>query len=105
MCSSPEKIFAGGLLSEKNGNKLVKAGVKLYAVYGGTEFGAHTAILDEDDSNGLDAPVKTSADWAWMQFPDTLKPRWVPQGDDTYELEYLVSARFLWASSVLKLLL
>lgn len=68
----------------------MKAGVRLYAVYGGTEFGAHTLILDEDDSNGPDSSVKTSNDWAWMRFPDTVKLRWVPQGDDTYELEFLV---------------
>lgn len=79
--------------------------MKLYAVYGGTEFGAHTAILDEDDSNGLDAPVKTSADWAWMQFPDTLKPRWMPQGDETYELEYLVGVLYPEAPCVLMMLL
>lgn len=69
---------------------MVNAGVKLHAVYGGTEFGAHTLILDDDDSQGADSPVKTSKDWAWMRFPDTVKLRWIPQGDDTYELEFLV---------------
>ncbi|KAI0079020.1 acetyl-CoA synthetase-like protein, partial [Panus rudis PR-1116 ss-1] len=83
-------MFAGGPLSEGNGGKLTKAGVKLFPVYGGTEFGATTRMLDTDDSHGLDAPdVKTSADWAWMQFIDLCKTRWIPQGDGTFELQFL----------------
>ncbi|KAF7794887.1 hypothetical protein EIP86_006030 [Pleurotus ostreatoroseus] len=81
--------FSGGPLSDKNGDKLVAAGVQLFAVYGATEFGAWTDVWDADDSQGVNAPVKTSADWAWFSFCDRVNPRWVPQGDGTYELQLL----------------
>ena len=84
------KTFAGGPLSARNGNKLVAAGVKLHAVYGTTEFGAPVNVLDADDSQGPDANVKTSADWAWMSFSDRIRCRWVPEGDGSYELQLLV---------------
>lgn len=67
------------------------AGVKLFSVYGGTEYGAMTRILNADDSQGQDASVKTSQDWAWLTFAEErLKIRWDPQGDGTYELQFLV---------------
>ncbi|CAL1703617.1 unnamed protein product [Somion occarium] len=81
--------YAGGPLSTATGDKLVAAGVKLTSVYGGTEFGALTLMFDTDDSQGPEAPVKTSADWAWMQFSDQVKCRWIDQGDGTYELQFL----------------
>ncbi|GJE99007.1 acetyl-CoA synthetase-like protein [Phanerochaete sordida] len=82
--------FAGGPLSDKNGDKLVEAGVNLCSVYGGTEYGVYTRMFDADTSLGPDAPVKTRWDWAWVQFPDDrLKIRWDPQGDGSYELQFL----------------
>ena len=84
------QIFAGGPLSETGGNRLVKAGVPIYACYGGTEYGAHTVVFDADDSQGPDAPVKTSMDWQWMAFPNYVRVRWVPQGDGNYECQFLV---------------
>ncbi|CAL1703601.1 unnamed protein product [Somion occarium] len=81
--------FAGGPLSDAGGAKLQAAGCKLFSVYGATEFGAPTGIFDTDDSQGLDAPVKTSADYAWFQFPDYVNMRWIDQGDGTYELQFL----------------
>lgn len=78
-------------MSETNGTKLAKAGVRLYSTYGGTEFGVHTSVPPVDDSQGPDAPWRTSADWAWLSFPEErLRLRWDPQGDGTYELQYLV---------------
>jgi hypothetical protein len=62
-------------------------------VYGATECGVHTLVLSEDDSLGPDAPVKTSADWAWLAFSDKVNCWWVPQGDGTYELQFLVRIR------------
>lgn len=85
------QAFAGGPLSEKNGGQLTAAGVKLFSVYGGTEYGVYTGVFDTDDSQGPDAPVKTSQDWAWMTFPqDRVICRWDPQGDGTYELQFIV---------------
>ena len=63
----------------------------LYPWYGGTEFGPHTKIFDIDEAS--DAPTaKTRADWEWMAFTERVQPRWDPQGDGTYELQYVVSA-------------
>ena len=64
-------------------------------MYGATEIGAYTDVFDADDSHGPDAPVKTSADWAWFSFCSRVKPRWIPQGDGTYELQLLVSVSSL----------
>ncbi|THH28493.1 hypothetical protein EUX98_g5705 [Antrodiella citrinella] len=82
-------IFAGGPVSDVNGVKLTAAGVKLFACYGVTESGVPTGLFDTDDSQGPDADVKTSADWAWMTFSDRVDIRWDPQGDGTFELQYL----------------
>ncbi|KAI0081390.1 acetyl-CoA synthetase-like protein [Panus rudis PR-1116 ss-1] len=81
--------FAGGPLSEVNGKKYIDAGVQLVSVYGGTEFGATTTLLNVDPSKESDPNAKTRADWAWFQFADYVKLRWVDQGDGTYELHYL----------------
>ncbi|CAL1703594.1 unnamed protein product [Somion occarium] len=81
--------YAGGPLSEVNGKKLAAAGVRLVSIYGGTEFGAPTGLFDMDDSQGLDADVKTTADWAWFSFGDIVNCRWIDQGDGTYELHFL----------------
>lgn len=48
-------------------------------------------FFDLNDSQGSDAPWRTSADWEWMQFAGYIKPRWAHQGDRTYELHCLVS--------------
>ncbi|KAK7693158.1 hypothetical protein QCA50_002724 [Cerrena zonata] len=81
--------YAGGPLSVRTGDQLVAAGVHLASSFGGTEFGAPTAIMDIDYSLPPDAPVRTRNDWAWVQFIDKVKIRWIDQGDGTYELQFL----------------
>ncbi len=76
------QAFAGGPLSETIGDKLVHAGVRLYSCYALTEVGSPTLILDEHES----------ADWAWHRINENWTHRWVPQGDSSYELQFLVSA-------------
>lgn len=83
--------FAGGPLSDANGDRLAEAGVKLFSIYGGTEFGGPSQVFDTDDSQGPDGDCKTSRDWAWMKFSETMNPRMISQGDGTYELHLLVS--------------
>ncbi|KAH8102928.1 hypothetical protein BXZ70DRAFT_927267 [Cristinia sonorae] len=85
--------FAGGPLSDANGAKLAAAGVRLFSVYGGTEFGSPSRVFDVDDSQGLDSKRKTSQDWAWMQFSAGANPVFVPQGDGTYELHLMSGPR------------
>ncbi|KAI0802060.1 hypothetical protein BC629DRAFT_1496418 [Irpex lacteus] len=81
--------FAGGPVSSKSGAKLVQVGVPLYSIYGVSECGAHSKNFDVDDSQGLNGPGKTSADWEWFQFSDSVNPRFIAQGDGKYELHYL----------------
>lgn len=64
------------------GDLLVDAGVKLNVTYGGTEFGINTTFLP--------SPDKDPKDWEYMQLNDQMNPRWVPQGDGTFELQLLV---------------
>ena len=79
-------------MSDRNGDKLAKAGVNLFCVYGGTECGVHTRVLDTEDSPGaLRSFGKTRDDWAWFALnEDRVRPRYDPQGDGSYELQYLV---------------
>lgn len=83
-------MFAGGPLAPVIGQKLVSAGAQLFPMYGGTEYGAHVRVFDIDRAAPADAPVKTAADWEWMTFSDRVDIRWVPQGDGTFELQFLV---------------
>lgn len=43
-----------------------------------------------DESLPPDTLVKTKWDWEWMAFKDSMKLRWIPQGDGTFELHLLV---------------
>ncbi|KAG6878149.1 hypothetical protein C0993_011567 [Termitomyces sp. T159_Od127] len=74
-------VYGGGPLAPKMGDLLVEAGVKLNATYGGTEFGFTATFLPHAD--------KDPKDWEYMKFNDQMKPRWVAQGDGTFELQLL----------------
>ncbi|KAF8971819.1 acetyl-CoA synthetase-like protein [Flammula alnicola] len=74
--------FGGGALSPQIGSLLWKSGVKLRCMYGGTEFGAF----------GSSSPRKgDEEDWEYMEFNEKCNIRWMPQGDGTYELQFLTS--------------
>lgn len=81
-------------MSRANGEKLVAAGVPVCNVYGGTEYGAHTTVFDVDYTQEQDPKAETDAktkeDWEYLAFSDYVKTRWAPQGDGTYELQFLV---------------
>lgn len=89
------QAFAGGPLASKTGASLIAAGVPLYPWYGATEFGSPTLVftLVTDPHAGPNA--KTLEDWEWLEFGDYVNTRWEPQGDGTYELQYLVRHRHL----------
>ncbi|EKM50779.1 uncharacterized protein PHACADRAFT_213657 [Phanerochaete carnosa HHB-10118-sp] len=84
--------FGGGPLSSKVGGELIAEGVNLYPCYGGTEFGPHTKVFDMDESSNPASGAKTKADWEWMSFSDRVTCRWVPEGNNTFELQYLTCA-------------
>ncbi|KAH0581547.1 hypothetical protein H2248_011256 [Termitomyces sp. 'cryptogamus'] len=73
--------YAGGPLPSKVGNHLGAAGVRLNPIYGGTEFGVVSHLLPLKD-----CPM----DWEYLRFYNHTKPRWIPQGDGTFELQLLV---------------
>ena len=77
-------------MNTKTGDQLVATGVQLTSSFGGTEFGAASAVMDIDYSLPAEAPERTYADWAWMRFSDQVNPRWIDQGDGTFELQFLV---------------
>ncbi|KAF9070460.1 hypothetical protein BDP27DRAFT_612166 [Rhodocollybia butyracea] len=74
-------VTAGGPIAQSTGDYLVSCGVPLRNIYGGTEFGACSNWSMEDDDK---------EDWAWHQFDPRTTKRWVPQGDGTFELQFLV---------------
>ncbi|KAK2461112.1 hypothetical protein APHAL10511_006891 [Amanita phalloides] len=76
-------VFGGGPLPVKVGDKLWAAGVRLASGYGGTEFGILVGVGHKQDFG--------EGGWTWMRFADEPKLRWVPQGDDTYELQVLTT--------------
>ncbi|KZT05750.1 putative aminoadipate reductase [Laetiporus sulphureus 93-53] len=91
LASLPAVCFSGGPLADATGATLVSAGVNLYPIYGGTEFGAPVRIFDFDDDPNNTCAVKSKAriDWKYMQIVKECNPRWVPQGNGTYELQFL----------------
>ena len=85
--------------------------MKLYAFYGATEFGAPSLLVHAGERipwypetsdgvaahsdatkepNGVELDVKAPEDWSWITLAPQVKPRWVPQGDGSYELQILV---------------
>lgn len=69
-------------MAPKLGNILSKAGVTLRPLYGGTEFGINTRFTP--------IALNDTDDWEYMQFHDHMNIRWIPQGDGSYECQFLV---------------
>jgi hypothetical protein len=75
------------------GNALVDVGVKFFSVYGATEFGPVTHFFRNI------IPEETKL-WDWVRFGPNSKIRWVPQDNDTYECQFLVSLSFILSAGV-----
>ncbi|KAF8219495.1 putative aminoadipate reductase [Tricholoma matsutake] len=74
--------YAGGPVAPKLGDFLVESGVSLQPHYGGTEFGTPTyALTDKGDKKN----------WSYMAFSKRANVRWVPQGDGTFECQFLTN--------------
>ncbi|KAH9475908.1 putative NRPS-like protein biosynthetic cluster [Psilocybe cubensis] len=73
-------IYAGGGIPSKLGNYLTESGVHLCCVYGATEIGAPTYFGRRKED------VK---EWDYLEFAESVKVRWEPQGDGTYDLQFL----------------
>ncbi|KAG5350707.1 hypothetical protein C0989_009601 [Termitomyces sp. Mn162] len=61
---------------------MVSAGVKLKPGYGGTKFGSPTYAIPRPGDE---------VDWAYMEFSNRAKVRWMPQGDGTFECQSLTT--------------
>ncbi|PCH36937.1 acetyl-CoA synthetase-like protein [Wolfiporia cocos MD-104 SS10] len=88
LATLPAVTYSGGPISPATGDKLVAAGVLLYPIYGGTEFGGATRTFHHTRANGAHQasdPAGTR-DWEYVEFSEHVSPRLVPQGDGTYEL-------------------
>ena len=80
-------MYGGGAIPLKLGDMLYSAGVKISPVYGSTETGSSTHAfkrIKEDE-----------AAWDYMEFGKSMDIRWIPQGDGTYELQFLVSDAYI----------
>ncbi|PPQ75729.1 hypothetical protein CVT24_002582 [Panaeolus cyanescens] len=73
-------ISGGAPMPPKTGNLLVKAGVQLTSVYGGTEIGCISVPFSNTEG---------PEDWEYTAFDNSLNIRWDPQGDGTFELQFL----------------
>ncbi|KAF8899601.1 hypothetical protein CPB84DRAFT_1847624 [Gymnopilus junonius] len=74
--------YSGGAIAPKIADDLTAAGVKLVPTYGGTEFGAPTEFFKRSED---------AADWMYLEFDERCKVRWIPQGDGTYECQFLTT--------------
>ncbi|KAJ7339194.1 hypothetical protein DFH08DRAFT_748571, partial [Mycena albidolilacea] len=75
-------FWAGGPLPQRIGDALVDAGVGLLSVYGATEMGAISTVFRREED---------AKEWAWFGISGFVTPRWVPQGDGTFECQVLSS--------------
>ncbi|KAF4610030.1 hypothetical protein D9613_010647 [Agrocybe pediades] len=72
--------YSGGNVPSKLGNFMTQAGVYLSPVYGATEFGAVTYLIRKEEDKD---------DWEYMKFGESINIRWDPQGDGTYECQFV----------------
>ncbi|KAG6867616.1 hypothetical protein C0993_000497 [Termitomyces sp. T159_Od127] len=76
--------YSGGAVAPKLGDSMVSKGVRLIPAYGGTEFGCPTIPIPRPGDE---------SDWAYMEFSERAEVRWVPQGDGTFECQFLTTER------------
>ncbi|KAJ7625734.1 putative aminoadipate reductase [Roridomyces roridus] len=76
--------YSGGPLAQRVGDKLVEQGVNLVPIYGATEFGAPSIVKRHQEE-------KDAGEWAWLRFSDRVHVRWMPQGDGTFECQFLTT--------------
>ncbi|KAF7968546.1 hypothetical protein HWV62_30169 [Athelia sp. TMB] len=83
--------FTGGPLAVKVGDSLARAGVNIAPLYGGTEFGCPTVLeLSPLQESGIsEGSAVGPSEWAYVRFSKGVNTRWVPQGDDMFELQFL----------------
>ncbi|KAJ3824337.1 acetyl-CoA synthetase-like protein [Lentinula raphanica] len=72
--------YGGGPIAASVAESLIASGINVSTGYGGTEFGVVTELrLDQSDT------------WQYFEFKKEVNIRWVPQGDGTFEAQFLTS--------------
>ncbi|KAJ6558269.1 acetyl-CoA synthetase-like protein [Mycena capillaripes] len=74
--------YAGGPLATRVGDFLFSQGVNIVSLYGATEFGAPSIVARREAE-------QDAGEWAWFRFSSRVNIRWVPQGDGTFECQFL----------------
>ncbi|KAF7341008.1 Acetyl-CoA synthetase-like protein [Mycena sanguinolenta] len=74
--------YAGGPLASRVGDSLFSQGVNILPIYGATELGIPTLVKRRQAE--VDA-----GEWAWFRFNNRVNIRWDPQGDGTFECQFL----------------
>ncbi|KIK65753.1 hypothetical protein GYMLUDRAFT_240230 [Collybiopsis luxurians FD-317 M1] len=70
-------MYGGGPISPSVAETLIDRGITVFSGYGGTEFGVVTDLALNKEN------------WQYLQFVDRVNIRWVPQGDGTFEAQFL----------------
>ncbi|KAJ6455206.1 hypothetical protein C8R45DRAFT_1111581 [Mycena sanguinolenta] len=73
-------LYSGGPLPQRIGNALAEAGLHMICGYGATEFGPVSAMTRSKEDR---------KEWAWFQFSPLANVRFVPQGDEIFEVQFL----------------
>ncbi|KAJ7488851.1 putative aminoadipate reductase [Mycena latifolia] len=74
--------YSGGPVASRVGDELFSQGVMIVPIYGATEFGAPSMLKMRQAE--IDA-----GEWSWIRFSDRVNVRWMPQGDGTFECQFL----------------
>jgi len=69
---------------------MTESGVYITPIYGATEFGTPACLFRKGGDE---------KDWEYLSFSDRANIRWDPQGDGTYEAQFLVCGIIIVASS------
>ncbi|KAF8311712.1 acetyl-CoA synthetase-like protein [Clavulina sp. PMI_390] len=81
-----DRIITGGApLPQEIGNELVRHGVNLTILYGGTEF---------SNPSRLKRIHRTREEWDWLEFTEDYPARWEEQEDGLFELQIRESKDF-----------
>ncbi|KAF7985842.1 hypothetical protein HWV62_526 [Athelia sp. TMB] len=80
--------YAGGPLAIKVGDALVRSGVNIVMFYGATEIGCPT-FFPPKVKGACETSTSGTSDWNYMRFSAAVDVRWVPQGDGTFESQFL----------------
>ncbi|KAF8954562.1 hypothetical protein BDZ97DRAFT_1975945 [Flammula alnicola] len=75
-------VWSGGPLPSKLGNFMTESGVYITPAYGATEFGSPTCFFRREGDE---------KDWEYLSLSDRANIRWDPQGDGTFESQFLTS--------------